>query len=525
MVVSNVIVNYSSGLVHMNKKTTALFILDGWGYSETSTSNAIAAANTPNWDKLWGNRPHTLIKTSGMAVGLPDGQMGNSEVGHMNLGAGRVVYQNFTRIGKAIEDGSFFENDALVSAVDKAVAAGKAVHILGLLSPGGVHSHHEQIMAMCELAARKGAKAVYVHGFTDGRDTPPRSAQDPIAELETKLAELGVGRIASLTGRYYAMDRDNRWDRVEQAYNVIVDGASEYQADSAKAAIEAAYDREENDEFVKATAIGEAVSVEDGDAVIFANFRPDRARQLTRAFTDADFDGFARKSTPALASFVTFTEFASDIKAEVAYPPVALSNTLGEVLSKTGKKQLRIAETEKYAHVTFFFNGGEEAVFDGEERELIPSPDVATYDLKPEMSAPEVTDKLVEVIEAGKYDTIICNFANGDMVGHSGIFEAAVAAVEAVDACLGRILAALEVNGGQCLITADHGNVEQMLSDDGSQPLTSHTLEPVPLVLVSPNADLALQEGALCDIAPTLLDMMGMDKPEEMTGHSLLIRQ
>ena len=509
----------------MNKKTTALFILDGWGYSETSTSNAIAAANTPNWDKLWGARPHTLIKTSGMAVGLPEGQMGNSEVGHMNLGAGRVVYQNFTRIGKAIDDGSFFDNEVLVNAVDKAVAAGKAVHILGLLSAGGVHSHHEQIMAMCELAVRKGAKAVYVHGFTDGRDTPPRSAQDPIAALEAKLAELGVGRIASLTGRYYAMDRDNRWDRVEQAYNVIVDGAAEYQADSAKAAIEAAYARDENDEFVKATAIGATVKVEDGDAIVFANFRPDRARQLTRAFTDKEFSGFSRKSTPALASFVTFTEFASDIAADVAYPPLALSNTLGEVLSKTGKKQLRIAETEKYAHVTFFFNGGEEAVFDGEERELIPSPDVATYDLKPEMSAPEVTDKLVEVIEAGKYDTIICNFANGDMVGHSGIFEAAVAAVEAVDACLGRIIAALEVNGGQCLITADHGNVEQMLSDDGSQPLTSHTLEPVPLVLVSPESNLALQEGALCDIAPTLLDMMGMEKPEEMTGHSLLVRQ
>jgi 2,3-bisphosphoglycerate-independent phosphoglycerate mutase len=508
----------------MNKKTTALFILDGWGYSETSTSNAIAAANTPNWDKLWGERPHTLIKTSGMAVGLPEGQMGNSEVGHMNLGAGRVVYQNFTRISKAIDDGSFFENEALLEAVNKAVAAGKAVHILGLVSPGGVHSHHEQIMAMSELAARQGAKAIYIHGFTDGRDTPPRSAQGPLAEIDAKLSDLGVGRIASLTGRYFAMDRDNRWERVEQAYNAIVLGQAEYQAESAKAAIDAAYERDENDEFVKATVIGESVAIEDGDAVIFANFRPDRARQLTRAFTDADFSGFERKAVPTLAGFVTFTEYASDINASVAYPPVALSNTLGEVLSKTGKKQLRIAETEKYAHVTFFFNGGEEAVFDGEERELIPSPDVATYDLKPEMSAPEVTDKLVEVIEAGKYDTIICNFANGDMVGHSGIFEAAVAAVEAVDACLGRILVALEKNGGQCLITADHGNVEQMLSDDGTQPLTSHTLEPVPLVLVTPESSWSIKEGALCDIAPTLLEMMGMDVPAEMTGHSLLVR-
>ena len=508
----------------MNKQTTALFILDGWGYSETSTSNAIAAANTPNWDALWSEKPHSLIKTSGMAVGLPEGQMGNSEVGHMNLGAGRIVYQNFTRIGKAIEDGSFFENEALVNAVDKAVAAGKAVHVLGLLSNGGVHSHHEQIMAMCELAAKRGAKAVYVHGFTDGRDTPPRSAKTPAAELNAKLAELGVGKIATLTGRYYAMDRDNRWDRVQTAYDAIVLGKGEFHAETAEEAIQAAYDRDENDEFVKASIIGESAPVEDGDAIIFANFRPDRARQLTRAFTDAGFDGFERAVYPKLSAFVTFTEFASDIAADVAFPPVALSNTLGEVLAKNDKKQLRIAETEKYAHVTFFFNGGEESLFEGEERELIPSPNVATYDLQPEMSAPEVTDKLVEVIEAGKYDTIICNFANGDMVGHSGIFEAAVKAVEAVDACLGRIIDALKVNGGQCLITADHGNVEQMLSEDGSQPLTSHTIGPVPLVLVSPTSGLGLKEGALCDLAPTLLDMMGLEQPAEMTGVSLLTR-
>ncbi|MGO3344296.1 MAG: 2,3-bisphosphoglycerate-independent phosphoglycerate mutase [Marinomonas sp.] len=509
----------------MNKKTTALFILDGWGHSETSASNAIEAANTPNWDRLWNNRAHSLIKTSGLAVGLPDGQMGNSEVGHMNLGAGRVVYQNFTRIGKAIDDGSFFENPALVSGVDKAVAAGKAVHILGLLSNGGVHSHHEQIMAMCELAVKRGARAVYVHGFTDGRDTPPRSAQTPITELEEKLTQLGVGKIATLTGRYFAMDRDNRWERIEAAYNAIVLGEGEYQAESAQQAIQDAYARDENDEFVKATVIGAPVRVEDGDTIVFANFRPDRARQLTRAFTENDFTGFERKSRPAYAAFVTFTEFAADIAADVAFPPIALSNTLGEVLSNAGQKQLRIAETEKYAHVTFFFNGGKESVFEGEERELIPSPNVATYDLQPEMSAPEMTDKLVEVIEAGKYDTIICNFANGDMVGHSGIFAAAVKAVEAVDFCLGRIIAALEVNGGQCLITADHGNAEQMLSNDGTQPLTSHTTGPVPLVLFSPAQGLGLKEGALCDIAPTLLDMMGMEKPEEMSGVSLLTRQ
>ena len=507
----------------MNKKTTALFILDGWGYSETSTSNAIEAANTPNWDKLWGNHAHSLIKTSGLAVGLPDGQMGNSEVGHMNIGAGRIVYQNFTRIGKAIEDGSFFENTALVNAVDKAIAAGKAVHIFGLLSDGGVHSHHEQIMAMCELAVKRGAQKVYVHGFTDGRDTPPRSAKTPVAELEAKLAELGVGKIATLTGRYYAMDRDNRWERVQTAYDAIVMGQGEA-AQSADQAIQAAYDRDETDEFVKASVIGEAVPMEDGDAVVFANFRPDRARQLTRAFTDVGFDGFERAVVPKLSAFVTFTEYASDIAADVAFPPEALKNTLGEVLASHGKKQLRIAETEKYAHVTFFFNGGEEALFDGEERELIPSPNVATYDLQPEMSAPEMTDKLVEVIEAGKYDTIICNFANGDMVGHSGVFEAAVKAVEAVDACLGRIMTALDHNGGQCLITADHGNVEQMLSDDGSQPLTSHTNGPVPLVLYSADQSLGLKDGALCDLAPTLLDMMGMDIPAEMTGVSILTR-
>ncbi|MGJ8645480.1 MAG: 2,3-bisphosphoglycerate-independent phosphoglycerate mutase [Marinomonas colpomeniae] len=508
----------------MNKKTTALFILDGWGYSETSKSNAIAAANTPNWDALWNNQPHTLLKTSGLAVGLPEGQMGNSEVGHMNIGAGRVVYQNFTRIGKAIDDGTFFENEALVSAIDKAVKANKAVHILGLLSSGGVHSHHEQIMAMCEMAAKRGAKAIYVHGFTDGRDTPPRSAKTPAAELEAKLAELGVGRIATLTGRYYAMDRDNRWDRVQTAYDAIVLGKGQFQAKTAEEAIQAAYDRDENDEFVKASVIGEPAPLQEGDAVIFANFRPDRARQLTRAFTDAEFDGFERTANPKLASFVTFTEFASDITADVAFPPIALSNTLGEMLAKAGKKQLRIAETEKYAHVTFFFNGGEEALFEGEERELIPSPSVATYDLQPEMSAPEMTDKLVEVIEAGKYDTVICNFANGDMVGHSGVFDAAVKAVEAVDLCLGRIVEALKTNGGQCLITADHGNAEQMLSDDGSQPLTSHTIGPVPLVLFSPTTGLSLKEGALCDLAPTLLDMMGMEKPIEMTGVSLLAR-
>ncbi len=509
----------------MNKKTTALFILDGWGYSETSKSNAIAAANTLNWDALWANNPHSSIKTSGLAVGLPDGQMGNSEVGHMNLGAGRVVYQNFTRINKAIEQGSFFENGVLVNGVDKAVKAGKVVHIMGLLSDGGVHSHYEQIIAMCELAAKRGAKAIYVHGFTDGRDTPPCSAKVPIVVLEKKLKSLGVGKIATLTGRYFAMDRDNRWDRVQTAYDAIVMGKGQFQAKTSEEAIQSAYNRNEKDEFMKATVIGEPAPIQDGDTIVFTNFRPDRARQLTRAFTDTDFVGFKREVHPSCASFVTFTEYAADIKSDVAFPPVVLNNTLGEVLSKAGKKQLRIAETEKYAHVTFFFNGGKEAAFDGEDREFIPSPNVATYDVQPEMSASEVTDKLVEVIESGKYDAVICNFANGDMVGHSGIFDAAVKAVEAVDACLARIISALKVNGGQCLITADHGNVEQMLSDDGLQPLTSHTNGPVPLVLFSPDTVLGLKDGTLSDIAPTLLEMMGMEKPKEMSGVSLLTHQ
>ena len=502
-----------------------LTILDGWGIGDGSKSDVIANTPTPNITKLLEKYPHSQLLTSGENVGLPDGQMGNSEVGHLNIGAGRIVFQDLVRINKAISDNTIVDNKIIKEAYTYAKENNKAIHFLGLVSDGGVHSLDKHLYKLCDIAKEYALDKVYIHAFTDGRDTPPRSAQTPIAELDAKLKELGVGKIATLTGRYFAMDRDNRWDRVQTAYDAIVLGKGEFQAATPEQAIQAAYERDDNDEFVKATVIGEPVTVEDGDAIIFANFRPDRARQLTRAFTETDFAGFERKVHPAYAAFVTFTEFAADIAADVAFPPLALSNTLGEILSKSGKKQLRIAETEKYAHVTFFFNGGEEAVFDGEERELIPSPNVATYDLQPEMSAPEVTDKLVEVIEAGKYDTIICNFANGDMVGHSGIFDAAVKAVEAVDACLGRILNALKVNGGQCLITADHGNVEQMLSNDGSQPLTSHTIGPVPLVLVSPTPGLALKEGALCDIAPTLLDMMGMEKPEEMSGVSLLTRQ
>ncbi|MDX1491630.1 MAG: 2,3-bisphosphoglycerate-independent phosphoglycerate mutase [Pseudohongiellaceae bacterium] len=508
------------------KKTALLLILDGWGHREETEHNAISAANTPVWDSLWQECPHTLITTSGTAVGLPAGQMGNSEVGHMNLGAGRIVYQNLTRIDKAIEDGSFFDNPALSGAVDKANAANKAVHILGLASPGGIHSQEDQIIAMIELAYKRGAKKVYFHAFLDGRDTPPRSALASLQRLEAKLKEGGEGRVASIIGRYYAMDRDNRWDRVEQAYQLITDGSAKYTAINPEAALEAAYARDEDDEFVQATSIkaeGESpIRVEDGDALIFMNFRADRARELTRAFTDADFDGFTPARKPAYSSFVTLTEYAADIDAECAYPPQLMNNVLGEYLESLDKTQLRIAETEKYAHVTFFFSGGREEPFKGETRTLIPSPQVATYDLKPEMSAEEVTDKLVEAIESGTYDAIICNYANGDMVGHTGSFDAAVKAVETLDNCLARITTAIKASDSQCLITADHGNVEQMVDSSTGQALTSHTSGPVPLVYVG-NRDWSFNgPGSLCDIAPTLLRLMALDIPAEMTGKALM---
>ncbi|MFG1487924.1 2,3-bisphosphoglycerate-independent phosphoglycerate mutase, partial [Oceanospirillum sp. HFRX-1_2] len=396
----------------MSKRTpVALIILDGFGYSEIAENNAIANANKPVWDRLWAQYPNALVETSGMAVGLPDGQMGNSEVGHMNPGAGRTVYQEFTRITKAIADGDFFENEALVQAIDKAVAADKAVHLMGLLSPGGVHSHEEHIFAACKLAADRGAKKVYVHGFLDGRDMPPRSAEDSIVKADALLKELGVGYVASLIGRYYAMDRDNRWDRVESAYNLLTQAKAEHVYTNAQEALLAAYARDENDEFVAASSIrpdGDAVKIEDGDAVLFMNFRADRAREITRSFVEADFTGFQREVTPKLADFVMLTEYAADIKTTTAFPPTKLVNTLGEYMAKLGKTQLRIAETEKYAHVTFFFSGGREDEYEGETRVLVQSPQVATYDLQPEMSAPEVTDKLVDAIKSGDYDLIVC---------------------------------------------------------------------------------------------------------------------
>lgn len=507
------------------KKPLALIIIDGFGSSASDKYNAIEATNAPTWKSIWNTAPSTLVATSGMAVGLPDGQMGNSEVGHMTLGAGRVVYQNYTRINKAISDGDFFTNPAYTKAVDAAKDAGKAVHVIGLLSDGGVHSHEDHLIAMMKLAVERGAKEVYLHAMLDGRDTPPRSAHSALEKAEKALKAIEGGKIASVIGRFYALDRDNRWDRVQQAYDLITQGKSEFTYTTAKDALEAAYERDENDEFVQASAIinsdGSKVEVNDGDAVIFMNFRPDRARQLTNAFVEKEFDGFERSKAPALCDFVMTTEYAANIPASCAYPPEDLVNSFGDVVSKAGKKQLRIAETEKYAHVTFFFSGGQEELYDGEDRILIPSPDVTTYDQKPEMSAIEVTDKLVDAIKKGGFDAIICNYANCDQVGHTGNFDASVKAVEAVDMCLARVLDALKEVGGEALITADHGNVEQMFDDESNQPHTQHTTFPVPLVYVG-ERDLTLEnDGSLADIAPTMLALMDIAQPTEMNGKNL----
>jgi len=504
---------------------TLLLILDGWGHRDSTTHNAISQANTPVWDKLLATCPHTLIHTSGLKVGLPDGQMGNSEVGHMNLGAGRVVYQSLTRIDKDIADGGFFSNKVLCQAADSARDNGKALHIIGLLSPGGIHSHENQIAAMVELASKRGCEKIYLHALLDGRDTPPRSAASSIKTFEDKFAAMGCGQIATITGRFYGMDRDKRWDRVEKAFNAICHGKSEFSNDSASNALALAYERDENDEFVQATCItrdGKTITIDDGDSVVFMNFRADRARELTRVFTDTGFNDFDRGTMPQLGKFVMLTEYADDIDADCAYPPDKLANVLGEYLAKNNKSQLRIAETEKYAHVTFFFSGGREAEFDGESRILVPSPKVDTYDLMPEMSAYEVTDKLVSAIRNREYDAIICNYANGDMVGHTGIWEAALKAAEVVDECLGKITDAILEVGGNCLITADHGNLEQMLDEASGQPLTSHTNGPVPLVYVG-SKDISLRgDGSLCDVAPSLLSLLELPQPAEMTGHSLI---
>jgi 2,3-bisphosphoglycerate-independent phosphoglycerate mutase len=508
------------------KKPTALIILDGWGHRDPAEDNAISSANTPCWDELWQNHPRTLINTSGKYVGLPEGQMGNSEVGHMNLGAGRVVYQSLTRIDKDVEDGTFADNKALCTAIDKAVSSGRAVHLMGLLSPGGVHSHEDHILAAAEMAAARGAKEVYVHAFLDGRDMPPRSAKPSLEKTAARLKSLGVGRVATIVGRYFAMDRDNRWDRVEQAYNAMTLGDAHFTVDNPVSALEQAYDRGENDEFVKATRIRAAGDTEgtinDGDSVIFMNFRADRAREITRCFVDTDFDGFERRKHPELADFVMLTEYAADIDTSCAYPPEQLSNGLGEYAANQGKTQLRIAETEKYAHVTFFFNGGLETPFAGEDRILVPSPKVATYDLQPEMSAPEVTDKLCEALKSGKYDLVVCNYANGDMVGHTGNLDAAIKAAECIDQCVAQVAEALAEVGGEALITADHGNCEQMEDPKSGQVHTAHTTGPVPLIYLGPRKVSLNDDGSLSDVAPSLLTLMGMEQPTEMTGHSLV---
>jgi 2,3-bisphosphoglycerate-independent phosphoglycerate mutase len=501
-----------------------LIILDGFGYREECDDNAICQARKPHWNFLWQTYPHTTIDASEKWVGLPNDQMGNSEVGHMNIGAGRVVYQDYTKIEHAIETGEFARNPVLVKAVE--VGKASALHVLGLVSPGGVHSHESQIHALLDIAARAGVKNLYVHAFLDGRDTPPRSAQASLEALERKYVEFKAGRTASICGRYYAMDRDQRWDRVAQAYELVTRGEAPFTATSAVEALRAAYERGESDEFVKATAIvrtGDApVQINDGDAVVFMNFRADRARQLTKALTDSAFSGFDRQRVPKPGYYCTLTSYGEDYShIPAAFPPQSIANSFGEYLSKHGLKQLRIAETEKYAHVTYFFNGGVETPYPGEERVLVPSPRVATYDLKPEMSAHEVTDKLVEAISSRKYDAVVCNYANGDMVGHTGNLQAATRAIEVLDECIGRVVAAMREIGGEVLITADHGNAEMMADPTTHQAHTAHTLNVVPLLYIGRKAQ-AREGGALQDVAPTLLAMMGLPQPPEMTGTPLI---
>jgi 2,3-bisphosphoglycerate-independent phosphoglycerate mutase len=507
-----------------------LIVLDGWGSSDNTQYNAIHSARKPVWDRLWEQYPHMLINASGTEVGLPDRQMGNSEVGHMHLGAGRIIDQDFTRISEAVRNGDFFQNETFTGAFRHAAETDRAVHVMGLLSPGGVHSHEDHILACMELAAGCGVKRIYVHAFLDGRDMPPKSAAESIQKVMLKFNELGrCGRIATLIGRYYAMDRNKRWGRTQAAYNLIADGRSLYESNDPLIALDDAYARGETDEFVKATAIlprnGEAVHVEDGDVMVFANFRADRTRQLTSAFIDPYFNHFNRARVPKLGAFICMTRYSDDFDASIAFPPQRIRNTFGEYVSSLGLHQLRIAETEKYAHVTFFFNGGEERVFPGEDRILVPSPHVATYDLQPEMSAAEVTDRLVEAIDSRKYAAIICNFANADMVGHTGVFEAAVKAVETIDGCLGRIEEAAQRAGMEILITADHGNAEKMRDVSTKKVLgqayTAHTSNKVPLLYIGRPATMAIS-GSLADIAPTLLHLMGLPVPEEMTGHSLV---
>ena len=508
----------------MDKKTTMLMILDGFGVNENSEGNAVKLAKIPNINEIMKQYPNTIIHTSGLDVGLPEGQMGNSEVGHTNIGAGRIVYQELTRITKSIEDGDFFSNQELVSAIENCKKNNSKLHVLGLLSDGGVHSHMRHLFAILELAKRKDFEDVYVHCFLDGRDTPPASADGYIAELEEKMKEKGVGKIATISGRFYAMDRDKRWERVKEAYDALVNGEGHRFA-SATVAIENSYQKEIFDEFVKPSVICKndepVATIGENDSVIFFNFRPDRAREITRTIVDPDFDGFERKYFKTY--FVTFTNYDETLLpyVHIAFKKEEIKNTLGEYISKLGLTQLRIAETEKYAHVTFFFNGGEEKQYEGEDRILIPSPKVETYDMKPEMSAGEVTDKVVDAINSKKYDVIILNYANPDMVGHTGSLEATIKALEFLDGCVKRVVDAIENNDGTLLITADHGNAEQMIDYKTGELHTAHTTNPVPLVLIG-REDVKLKEGRLADLAPTMLDLMNLEKPAEMTGESLI---
>lgn len=512
----------------MSKKPTVLMILDGYGLNDKHEANAVFEGKTPVMDRLMSECPFVKGNASGMAVGLPEGQMGNSEVGHLNMGAGRIVYQDLTKITKAIQDGDFFENEALLAACANVKEHDSALHMYGLVSDGGVHSHNTHIYGLLELAKRQGIEKVYVHCFLDGRDTPPASGKDYVAELADKMKEIGVGKIASVMGRYYAMDRDNRWDRVELAYNAIVKGEG-VKADDAVSAVQDSYDNEKTDEFVLPTVIMEngapVATIKDNDSIIFFNFRPDRAREITRTFCDEEFDGFDRGAR-VKTTYVCFTEYDVTIQNKlVAFHKTEITNTFGEFLAANGLKQARIAETEKYAHVTFFFNGGVEEPNKGEDRILVKSPKVATYDLQPEMSAFEVSDKLVNAIKSQEYDVIIINFANPDMVGHTGVENAAVKAIEAVDECVGKAVDAIKEVNGQMFICADHGNAEQLVDYETGEPFTAHTTNPVPFILVNADPVYKLREGGcLADIAPTLIELMGMERPKEMTGKSLLVK-
>jgi 2,3-bisphosphoglycerate-independent phosphoglycerate mutase len=510
------------------RKPLMLMILDGWGYRETKEGNAILAARTPNLNRLQKEYPSCFLEASGEAVGLPEGQMGNSEVGHLNIGAGRIVYQDLTRINLSIREGDFFDNPAFLNAISNVKTHNSSLHLMGLVSYGGVHSHMTHLYALIKLAQDKGMEKVYIHAFLDGRDVPPKAALEDIKELTAFCRENGKAKIATVSGRYYSMDRDKRWERTKLAYDALILGVAPFTVRDPVAAVSEAYSRGETDEFVKPTVVtdveGQPVAtIKDNDSVIFFNFRPDRARQLTWAFMNPDFEDFQREARPHV-HYVCMAQYDETMNLPIAYPPEELENVLGEVLSKQGLIQLRIAETEKYAHVTFFLNGGVEKCYEGEDRCLIPSPKIATYDLKPEMSAYEVTDEVIKKINSGKYDIIILNFANMDMVGHTGIFEAAVPAVEAVDSCVGRIVETLKEAGGVALITADHGNAEQMEDPKTGEPHTAHTSNPVKCIYVGNGEVKALQDGKLCDLSPTLLELLGIKKPEEMKGKSLIVK-